>query len=154
MNNERLKKAIDCHGDMVYRIARSILGSPDDAEDAVQNTFLRYFRKAPEFQSKEHEKAWLIRCAVNCSKSLCTSRNRHYHEELSDQIMAAPAHKLPDLLWYLPVKDRVVLQLKYVEDYTSEEIAEILGKTPAAVRKHLQRAKTRAEKIYKKEVCV
>ena len=154
-NEERLKLVLDRYGDMVYRIAMSILGSPDDAEDASQNTFLRYYRKAPEFHSAEHEKAWLIRCAVNCAKSLCTSRNRHQHERLEDhRETAAPMRTLPDLLWYLPIKDRIVLQLKYVEGYTSKEIAAMIGGTDTSVRKRIQRAKKRAEEIYKKEVLV
>ncbi|MBQ7090905.1 MAG: RNA polymerase sigma factor, partial [Clostridia bacterium] len=127
----------------------------DDAEDASQNTFLRYYRKAPEFHSAEHEKAWLIRCAVNCAKSLCTSRNRHQHERLEDhRETAAPMRTLPDLLWYLPIKDRIVLQLKYVEGYTSKEIAAMIGGTDTSVRKRIQRAKKRADEIYKKEVLV
>ena len=155
MKNEVLKQAIDRHGNMVYRIAMSILGNAEDAEDAVQNTFLRYYRKAPAFQNEEHEKAWLIRCAVNCSKSLCTARNRHRHENLEDyRTAAAPARTLPELLWCLPIKDRIVLQLKYVEGYTSKEIAEMIGGSDASVRKRIQRAKERAEELYRKEALV
>lgn len=148
----RLKVALDTYGDTVFRIGMSILGNAEDAEDAVQNTFLRYYRKAPAFSSEEHERAWVIRCAINCAKSLCTARNRHHHEPLENCHAAAPSGGLPELLWYLPIKDRAVLQLKYVEGYTSEEIAQLLGGSAAAVRKRIERAKKRAEEIYKKEV--
>lgn len=148
----KLKIAMDRYGDMVYRIGMSVLGCPEDAEDAVQNTFLRYYRKSPEFESEAHERAWLIRCAVNCAKSLCTYRNRYRHEPLEHCTTAAPQVDLPALLWYLPPKERILLQLRYVEDYTAEEIAQILGSNGAAIRKRLERAKKRAEKIYKKEV--
>ena len=59
--------------------------------------------------------------------------------------------ELPDLLLLLPPKDRALLQLRYVEDYTAEEIAKMLGSNGAAIRKRLERAKKRAQKIYEKE---
>lgn len=149
---QRLTSAMAQYGDMVYRIAMSILGNAEDAEDAVQNTYLRYYRKAPEFESKEHERAWLVRVAVNCAKSLCSVRNRHRHEPLENCHAAVSGGTLLELLWCLPPKDRALLQLRYVEGYTSEEIARIMGGTGAAVRKRLERAKKRAEIIYKKEV--
>lgn len=152
MKEDQLNRAIECYGDMVYRIAMSVLGKPEDAEDAVQNTFLRYYRKAPAFQSAEHEKAWLIRCGINASKSLYKSLNRHRHENIADYRQAAVPDELPNLLWYLPAEDRVVLQLRYVEGYTSPEIADLLKKSPTAIRKQIERAKKRARALYEKEV--
>lgn len=148
----QLSAAMDRYANTVYRIALSILGCPDDAEDAVQNTFLRYYRKAPQFSSAEHERNWIIKVAVNCAKSLCTTRNRHIHEALDQLNVAAPSGSLPELLWYLKPKDRILLQLRYAEDYSAEEIAQLLGSNGAAIRKRLERAKKRAEEIYKKEV--
>lgn len=152
MDSKKLAAAMNQYGDMVYRIAMSILCHPEDAEDAVQNTFLRYYRKAPVFNDSEHERAWLIRVAINCARSLSTYRSRHYHEPLEHYRGAAPSSILKELLWCLPPKDRELLQLRYAERYTSEEIAEILGCSSATVRKRLERAKKRAEKIYEKEV--
>ena len=57
MVQQQLHRAVQQYGDMIYKIAMVILRNPDDAEDAVQNTFLRYYRKAPAFESEEHEKA-------------------------------------------------------------------------------------------------
>ena len=150
-NKERLALAMNRYGDLVYRIAMAVLGHPEDAEDAVQNTFLRYYRKAPEFHDADHERAWLIRVAGNCAKSLCTYRNRHIHESLEHQKDASVLPTFPNLLWCLPPKDRELLQLRYVEGWTSEEIAKILGGNGAMIRKRLERAKKRAEKIYEKE---
>lgn len=153
MDSKKLAAAMNQYGDMVYRIAMAILCHPEDAEDAVQNTFLRYYRKAPQFNDAEHERAWLIRVAVNCSRSLSTYRSRHCHEPLEHyKTAAAPSSILPELLWCLPQKERELLQLRYGEGYTSEEIGEILGCSGVTVRKRLERAKKRAEKIYKKEV--
>lgn len=52
----------------VYRLAYSRLQNREDAEDVLQEVFLRYIRNAPEFESPEHEHAWFIRVTVNCAK--------------------------------------------------------------------------------------
>ena len=52
----------------VYRLAYSRLQNREDAEDVLQEVFLRYIRSAPEFESPEHEHAWFIRVTVNCAK--------------------------------------------------------------------------------------
>lgn len=154
MNQARLHRAVQQHGSTVYKIALVILKNPDDAEDAMQETFLRYFKKAPELPTTEQEKAWLIRCATNVSKNMRRTIFFHSHEPLNENIAAAPApDTLPDLLFHLPLKDRMILQLRYVEDYTAEEIAKMLHLTSAAVRKRLERARKKAKIIYEKE-CV
>ena len=153
MVQQQLHRAVQQYGDMIYKIAMVILRNPDDAEDAVQNTFLRYYRKAPAFESEEHEKAWLIRCATNVAKSLRATALRHAHEDLTIAANAeTPKSILPELLYLLPVPYRIVLQLRYVEGYSAEEIARVLGEKPAAVRKRLERARIRAREIYEKEL--
>ncbi len=138
---------------MVYKIAMIILRNPDDAEDAVQNTFIRYYRKAPPFQSSEHEKAWLIRVGTNAAKSIRSSALHHAHDDLENVQTAAPEKdSYPELLTLLSVNERIVLQLRYVEGYTAEEIARILEKSPAAIRKRLERARARARQLYHQEV--
>ncbi len=153
MNAQQLQRAVQQHSDMIYKIAMVILRNPEDAEDAVQNTFMRYYRKAPNFLSAEHEKAWLIRVGTNAAKSIRSSALRHSHEELSALLVAMPEQNaFPELLNRLPVNERIVLQLRYVEGYSAEEIAQIFGKSPAAIRKRLERARTRAKTLYEKEV--
>lgn len=53
-----------------YLTALAVMGNRSDAEDVVQEVFLRVYEKAPQFESEEHEKAWLIRVTV----TLCNSR--------------------------------------------------------------------------------
>ena len=59
--------------DTVYRAALSFCGNVQDAEDVVQNTFLKLFLKAPAFQSEEHIRRWLLRVAANEANSLWRS---------------------------------------------------------------------------------
>ena len=151
MQKARLHRAILENSRAVYKIAMVILRNPDDADDALQETFLQYFKKNPQFESPEQEKVWLIRCAVNVSKNMRRTIFRHSHEPLREEMAAPAPGTLPDLLFSLPLKDRMILQLRYVEGYSSEEIAQMLHLSSATVRKRLERARNRAKTIYEKE---
>ena len=66
----RFEAVVREHGDDVLRAAMMQLSNRADAEDVVQETFLRYATSAPRFVSKEHEKAWLLRVAINLAKDM------------------------------------------------------------------------------------
>ena len=57
---------------MVYKLALNQTKSHDNADDVVQEVFLRYVQKDRDFESEEHLKAWLLRVAINCSKNVFT----------------------------------------------------------------------------------
>jgi RNA polymerase sigma-70 factor (ECF subfamily) len=61
------------YSNMVYRLALTRTMNISDAEDVLQEVFLRLIRKRPQFESEEHTKAWLIRVAINCSHHLLSS---------------------------------------------------------------------------------
>ena len=65
---EDLSRKYDLYGDMLFRLCRVLLCRKEDAEDVVQETFIKYLQKHPDFQSPEHEKAWFIRVATNASR--------------------------------------------------------------------------------------
>ena len=141
--------AAEEYGDMLYRICLVSLGNAADAEDAVQDTFLKYIQKAPSFESGEHEKAWLIRVAVNTCKDMIKSRRpradidavqRSAPLQSGGEVMAA--------LMSLPEKFRTVLILHCVEGYSVNETAKIIGKSPSAVKMRLQKARRLFEKAY------
>ena len=69
MDPNRLETLIHTHENTLYRAALAILGDAHEAEDAVQDAFLRCLEKGPEFESPAHEKAWLLRVTVNGCKS-------------------------------------------------------------------------------------
>ena len=54
-----MEETVYAYGSMLYRLCFVMLGNAADAEDVVQETFLRCFRKAPAFRGEEHKKAWL-----------------------------------------------------------------------------------------------
>lgn len=146
--------AAESYGNMLYRICLVSLGNAADAEDAVQDTFLKYIQKAPAFESGEHEKAWLIRVAVNTCKDIIKSRRPQVDIDTlqgcavlhcaplqgSGEVMAA--------LMSLPEKFRTVLVLHCVEGYSVAETAELIGKSPSAVKMRLQKARRLFEEAY------
>ena len=135
---------------MLFRIAFSMTGSPDDAEDILQNVFLKYHLKHPAFADAEHCKAWLIRTAVNETKDFLRFRKRQL--KLSENAaLVLPREQdrtVMEALLALPVKFQSVLYLFYVEGYRAEEIGKMLGTSSAAVRKRLQKGREALKAIY------
>ena len=74
---DAIERIIDTHGNSLYRLCLVMLRDPSDAEDAVQETILKYLQKAPDFRDAEHEKAWLLRVAANHCRDVLRSRVRH-----------------------------------------------------------------------------
>ncbi len=75
--SNRLEELVNKYENTLLRAALAILGNAQEAEDAVQETFLRYLEKRPEFRDREHEKAWLLRVTANHCKSVLRQRKRH-----------------------------------------------------------------------------
>lgn len=133
------------HGDSILRLAFSYLHRRDEAEDVLQDTLLQYLQKAPPFSSAEHEKAWLLRVAANLSKNKLSYWKRHPQEELSDLLPGESGDPQLSAVWdcvkALPPKYRAVVHLYYYEQYTTVEIAGLLGKKESTVRSLLARAR-------------
>lgn len=144
--------AVECYGSMLYRICLVSLGSSADAEDAVQDTFLKYLQKAPAFESGEHEKAWLIRVAVNTCRDILRHRRPQVDIDTVQQSSPEPeSGEVTAALMTLPEKFRTALVLHYVEGYTVNEIAKMIGKTPSAVKMRLQKGRRLLEAAYDAE---
>ena len=67
-----IEEVVNTYSDMVYRIALNILCNREDANDVMQDVFLRLVRSKRKIKSKEHIKHWLIKVSINCSKSKAT----------------------------------------------------------------------------------
>lgn len=146
--------AVEAHGDRLFRLCFVLLGSSADAEDAVQETLLKYLQSAPIFETAEHEKAWLLRVAANHCRDVYRRRTRHPQTSLEELDLAAPgteSRELLDALMTLPEKFRAVLVLHYVEGYRVEEVAKIIGRTPSAVKMRLQKGRRLLAQQYGKE---
>ena len=143
-HSDRLEELVDRHEDTLFRAALAILGDVQEAEDAVQDTFLRYLEKRPELRDGDHEKAWLLKVTANRCKSILRTRRRRPTVELLD-IYPVPeeegSRELMEAILTLPANQRLAVHLHYYEGYTSEEIGAILGQRPGTVRSHLSRAR-------------
>ena len=139
----RLEELVNTYETTLYRAALAILGDAHEAEDAVQDAFLRCLEKAPDFESPAHARAWLLRVTVNGCKSRLRARRRHPWVELLD-LYPAPdgdSREVLEAVLALPPKQRAAVHLHYYEGYTTDEIAAILGQRPGTVRSHLSRAR-------------
>lgn len=143
MERENAGTIIGRYAGMVYRLAVAQMHDRSDADDVFQEVFLRYVRAAPDFQSEEHRKAWLLRVTVNCCRKVQGSAWRRRTQPLSEQLPAPgpEAREALDLLDGLPIKYRAVLHLFYYEGYGAEEIGRILGRKTSTVRSQLTRGR-------------
>lgn len=142
---ERFHNCYDVHGSMVFHLALNQLGNYHEAEDAVQEVFLKWLDHRG-FQDPEHEKRWLIRVTINyCRNILNSSRNRR-EVSLDDFYPAEtgmPEEKL-DLaasLMELDGETRSIIYLYYYEGYSVKEIARMLSISPSKVKIRLSRGR-------------
>jgi RNA polymerase sigma-70 factor (ECF subfamily) len=139
-----VKALINDYGNMLYRICLCVLCDKDDAEDAVQETFLKFLTKAPQFESEEHKKAWLIRVATNISKNMCVLRIKHRTVDINELEYVGEADEdrgVFEAIMNLPVKFKIVMILHYIEGYPTKDIAEMVKISDDAVRKRLQKGR-------------
>ncbi len=148
--SDDIESTVRTYANMLYRLSLSMLGSSADAEDAVQETFLRYVQKAPDFESAAHEKAWLIRVCIN----RCRDEQRRRRRDILPQ--ESSAGNIPDIpimeaLRKLPEKFRLVMMLHYSEGYPVDDIAKIIRRTPSAVKMRLKKGRQLLKEILGKE---
>ncbi|MBQ7837107.1 MAG: sigma-70 family RNA polymerase sigma factor [Clostridia bacterium] len=151
---EEIRELVSKYSSLIFRISYCILCNSADAEDAVQETFLRYLTKAPEFTSEEHRKAWLIKVSANVSKNMLMFRLRRETvnlEDVEDIGIDERDYETFELIMSLPAKHKIVMTLYYVEGYKSKEIAEIIGISEEAVRKRLQKGRELLKNEIEKE---
>ena len=148
-----LEEVMKLYGNMLFRLCLLTLGNASDAEDVVQDTFLKYLQKAPVFENTEHEKAWLITVAVNRCRDMLRFKQRHpvvNIEEILELTQDVSDSGILDALMTLPDKFRTVLFLHYVEEYNIAEIAGMIGKTKSAVKMRLQKGRRLLEEAYRR----
>lgn len=153
MNREEYERIVALYADVVYRVALSYAKTKEDAEDVLQNVFLKLLTKRVKFEDDEHIRKWLIRVAVNECNSLWSSfwrKNVEYIDRMEEGItfQNADYSDLYDAIKVLPAKLRIVLHLFYYEGYRTKEIADLLHIREATVRSRL----TRARKLLKSQL--
>lgn len=141
-----VNRAVEQYSDMIQRICLCHLKNAADTEDVFQTVFLKYMLYEGDFEDAEHEKAWMIRVAVNACKDYLKSLFRRRTVSL-DEIGEAAAippeqHEVLNAVLALPEKYRDVIYLHYYEGYSAAEIGRILNKKENTVYSLLSRGRT------------
>jgi RNA polymerase sigma-70 factor (ECF subfamily) len=151
-NEAAANRALELYADMVRRICFIHLKNYADTEDVFQEVFLKYLLRDSAFESDAHEKAWLIRVAVNACKDVIKSffrKNVTSFEELTTEpfYLQKQESEVLSAVLALPEKYCDVIYLHYYEGYSAVEIAKTLGKNENTVYTWLDRARKRLNEM-------
>lgn len=138
------EEVFECYADMVYRLGFVRTKSKYDADDILQEVFLRYMKVWQNMESQEHIKATLLKITVNCSNNLLTSFRFKMTDPLSDALPSndeISKNSTLKAVLKLPVKYRTAIHLHYYMGYSVEEIAKITSSKPATVKTWLSRGR-------------
>lgn len=137
-----IENAVNRYSDTVFRVAFQYTRDRSDAEDIVQEVFMRLFKKPP-FTDENGLKAWLIRVAINKGKDFIRAQKRRREAVFNyvSPIRTDSHSEVFDALAKLPEQDRNALYLHYYEGYTAREISGIIGGSERAVTKRICRAR-------------
>ena len=137
--------------DTVYRICYSFMKNKPEAEDMVQETFLRLIASGKPFENQRHEKAWLIVTASNLCKDQLkrlyrTDEDLDEHTELAGD-RGPEANPVLEAIFRLPPDYKTAVYLYYYEDCSVQEIAAAMGANPSTVQTWLMRARGKLKLI-------
>lgn len=152
--DEIVVHALKEYGNTILRLSYSYLHSISDAEDVLQDTLLNLIKSKPVFLSPEHEKAWLMRAAINLSKNKLKSawlKTMVIPEDLKTESITDEELEVLEAVHNLPIKYREVIHLFYYEGYSTTEVSSLLQKKESTVRSLLFRARGILKKKLKGE---
>ena len=150
LSDSDIVRIVETYSDMLLRIALNRVRSIPAAEDIVQGVFERLMRRRPIFESREHEKAWLIRTAVNRCLSDLRTQSRHGDLPLDENIAGEfgdDSYEVLDAVQNLPVQDRYAVYLYYYEGYGVKEIGHLLKEPEGTISSRLSRARKKLKTI-------
>ena len=157
---EAFRALVDRHSRGLFRLAFRMTGNEPDAEDVVQESFLRAYRQLNKFDERASFGTWLYRIAVNCSLDLVRSRKRRAEQQPSEDALADPVataiagSPTPDRLAMsgevrelvaeamneLSAAERAAFVLRHFEGMRIEDVSRILGCQPGAAKHSVFRA--------------
>ena len=155
-NGQAFETTYELYADMLYRLALSYMKNREDAEDIVQEVFTKYFCGFHLPMNGEQQKAWFIRVTINQCHDALRKRSYRLHPSLDDVTEVAGAeqqeqNELLDTLHKLPDKYKAVMILHYLEGYSVEETAKMLGLSASATKMRLKRGREFLKEELEKE---
>lgn len=158
-NVEAYGELVRRYQDAYARFAVRMLGSPEDADDALQSAFVRAFRALGQCQDPERFSGWLYQIVANECRTLATRRDRRERRMLQMESATGLPSVPPDAkeqemreeieyaLAHLPTDQREAFILKYVEDRSYEEMSKITGAGVSALKMRVKRACERLREL-------
>ncbi|MGH9144608.1 MAG: RNA polymerase sigma factor [Vicinamibacterales bacterium] len=159
-DSEAFRALVEQHGRSVFRLAFRMTGNEQDAEDVVQESFLRAYRQLGRFESRANFGTWLYRIVSNCSVDLMRAKQARHDQVRGDSLDAGgvelPAANVPgpermaqsaeidrrvqDALQELSPLERAAFTLRHYEGRTIDEISATLGLGTSAAKHSVFRA--------------
>ncbi len=156
-------KIVRTYNERLYWHVRKIVISHDDADDVIQNTFVKVWKALPNFRGDAQLYTWLYRIATNEALSFLKKKKKHLFQsidtvsyQLESQIDGSYftgneiEKKLQKAILTLPTKQRLVFNMKYFDELKYDEISEILGTSVGALKASYHHAKQKIEKYLNK----
>jgi len=148
---EAFSRLVDAHYDRCARIAVRIVGNREDAEEAIQDAFLRAFNALGDYEEQERFASWLTRIVVNqCRTVLARTRRREviFPDLVPEDVPLVEGERADGGQWpeleralsHLPAEQREALVLRYADDLTYLEMARITGAGESALKMRVRRA--------------
>lgn len=149
--HERAEYLVETYADAILRLSYTYLKNTHDAQDVCQTVFVKLLTEPREFESAEHERAYILRMAANACKDLLKSPWRKRTCDL-EACAEVPAPETGDgavlaAVNQLPANYRSVIYLFYYEGYQAAEIGKILGVPTATVHTRLARGRAKLKDI-------
>ncbi|MBQ6707915.1 MAG: RNA polymerase sigma factor [Clostridia bacterium] len=133
------------YGKMLFKIAFLYMGNSSDAEDVLQDVFVKFLSSRHNFKDGEHEKAWFIRVTQNkCLDMLKRASNKNVPIEDIISLNYVENNDMSEIIekvFSLPEKYKLSVILYYYNDYSVEEISKILKISKSAVKMRLKRSR-------------
>ncbi len=157
-DSDAFREIVERHSHRLFKVAYRLTGSEANADDVVQEAFLRAYRSIHHFDARAQVATWLYRIVVNCSMDLMRKESRRAAREVTEEKVElaslATAEPHPDrlaassevgemvgkVLRDLSPTERTAFVLRHFEGYTSVEIGQLLGMRPGATRNAVFRA--------------
>ena len=160
-DTDAFRVLVDRHSRALFRLAFRMTGNEQDAEDVVQESFLRAYRQLSKFDERASFGTWLYRIATNCSLDLVRSRKRRSENlapadpEMEDPVLALPSgdptpervalssevrERVADAMQELSATERTAFVLRHFEGMCIEEVSRVLDCQPGAAKHSVFRA--------------
>ncbi len=157
-DREAFEKIINKYSKKLYVIAKSKVGSDEDAKDIVQNTLIQAYLSIHKLKDLSKFNAWITKILINNCKKLYKSKkiklvsydkieeNNSYFKTEEDISNLNENQSFYDLISFLEEKDRLIITMYYLNEYTTKDISEILKINESTLRSRISKIKEKIRK--------